>query len=55
MLDEGGDHVCVVTEPVEAATTGPFAPLRLSAVTDLHPGHDAADRPTPPTERAPRR
>jgi flavin reductase (DIM6/NTAB) family NADH-FMN oxidoreductase RutF len=55
VLDEGGDHVCVVTEPVEAATAGPFAPLRLSAVADLHPGHDAADRPTPPTERAPRR
>jgi flavin reductase (DIM6/NTAB) family NADH-FMN oxidoreductase RutF len=54
VLDEGGDHVCVVTEPVEAATTGPFAPLRLSAVADLHPGHEAADRPRPPTERAPR-
>ena len=37
VLDEGGDHVCVVTEPVEAATTGPFAPLRLSAVADLSP------------------
>ena len=33
----------------------PVAPLRLSVVADLPPGHDAADRPTPPTERAPRR
>jgi flavin reductase (DIM6/NTAB) family NADH-FMN oxidoreductase RutF len=55
VLDEGGDHVCVVTEPVEVATTGPFAPLRLSAVADLRPGHAVADRPRPPTERAPRR
>ena len=55
VLDEGGDHVCVVTEPVEVVTAGPFTPLRLSAVADLDAGHGAGDRPTPPTERAPRR
>jgi flavin reductase (DIM6/NTAB) family NADH-FMN oxidoreductase RutF len=52
VLDEGGDHVCVVTEPIEAVSAGPFTPLRLSDVADLHPGHAAADRPHPPTERA---
>lgn len=52
LLDEGGDHLCVVTEPVAAEADGPFTPLRLSAVEDLTPGHDAEERPTPPTERA---
>lgn len=54
VLDEGGDHVCFVTEPVEVVTAGPFTPLRLSAVSDLEPGHAVGDRPRPPTERAPR-
>lgn len=52
LLDEGGDHVCVTTEPVDAAATGRFRPLRLSAVQALEPGHDADERPHPPTERA---
>ena len=52
VLDEGGDHLCVVTEPVAAAADGPFTPLRLSDVDDLTPGHEAEERPTPPTERA---
>lgn len=52
LLDEGGDHVCVVTEPVEAASGGPFTPLRLSDVDDLDPGHAAEERNHPPTERA---
>lgn len=52
LLDEGGDHVCVVTEPVDATSAGPFTPLRLSDVGDLEPGHGTADRPDPPTERA---
>jgi hypothetical protein len=42
----------VVTEPVAATADGPFTPLRLSAVDDLAPGHEAEERPTPPTERA---
>lgn len=52
ILDEGGDHLCVVTEPVSSSADGPFTPLRLSAVDDLTPGHSAEERPTPPTERA---
>jgi len=52
LLDEGGDHVCVVTEAIEAASSGPFIPLRLSDVSDLDPGHQTGERPDPPTERA---
>jgi flavin reductase (DIM6/NTAB) family NADH-FMN oxidoreductase RutF len=52
VLDEGGDHVCVVTEPIEAVSAGVFTPLRLSDVADLDAGHAAAERPHPPTERA---
>jgi len=52
LVDEGGDHVCLMGEPVDATTTGPFRPLRLSQVDDLTPGHDAEERPAPPTERA---
>lgn len=52
VLDEGGDHVCVVTEPIEVVTSGAFTPLRLSAVADLDAGHAPAERPHPPTERA---
>ena len=43
VLDEGGDHVCVTTEPVAAATSGPFQPLRLADVEHLTPGHEAED------------
>jgi flavin reductase (DIM6/NTAB) family NADH-FMN oxidoreductase RutF len=52
LLDDGGDHVCLVTAPVDVATPGPFTPLRLSAVAHLTPGHEAAERPRPATERA---
>lgn len=52
LLDEGGDHVCIVVEPVSAHTAGRFAPLRLSDVDDLVPGHQAEERNDPPTERA---
>lgn len=52
LLDEGGDHVCVVVEPTDVRFDGPFQPLRLSDVSDLRPGHAANDRPWPPTERA---
>jgi flavin reductase (DIM6/NTAB) family NADH-FMN oxidoreductase RutF len=53
LLDVGSDHVCIVTQPVEAGTGGAFTPLRLSDVDDLDPGHDAeegqvADGPTDP-------
>lgn len=52
LVDEGGDHVCVATEVVEVHSTGLFAPLRLSDVADLVPGHEAEERHEPPTERA---
>ena len=52
ILDEGGDHLCVVTEPISSSADGPFTPLRLSDVDDLTPGHEAEERPTPPTNRA---
>ncbi len=39
--DDGGDHVCVTGEPVEAGSPEPFAPLRMSAAVDIAPGHPA--------------
>jgi flavin reductase (DIM6/NTAB) family NADH-FMN oxidoreductase RutF len=52
LLDEGGDHVCLITEPVTAHSGGPFTALRLSDVQHLVPGHDNDERSGPPTERA---
>lgn len=43
LLDEGGDHLCIVTEPIEAHSSGSFRPLRLSDVSDLTAGHAAAE------------
>jgi flavin reductase (DIM6/NTAB) family NADH-FMN oxidoreductase RutF len=51
LLDDGSDHLCVVTEPVEVHRDGRFTPLRLSDVEDLVPGHTVDERPRPPTER----
>jgi flavin reductase (DIM6/NTAB) family NADH-FMN oxidoreductase RutF len=44
LFDEGGDHVCVMGEPVEVEFT-PFVPLRISRVADVTPGHAADDLP----------
>ena len=52
LLDDGGDHVCVVTRPIRADTGGPFRPLRLCDVDDLTPGHESTERNYPPTERS---
>jgi len=52
LLDEGGDHVCVVTEPEAGHSGGRFTPLRLSRAAHLVPGHEAGERHDPPTERA---
>ena len=52
LLDEGGDHVCLTTEPVAVHTAGPFRPLRLSEAGYLKAGHGAEERPEPPSERA---
>lgn len=49
LLDEGGDHVCVVTQPLEASSDGSFMPLRLSEVDDLTPGHEAEEGQSSPT------
>ena len=52
LLDEGGDHVSVITEPLEVHSAGPFTPLRLSGAGHLVAGHGYWERPDPPTERA---
>jgi GNAT superfamily N-acetyltransferase len=44
LLDEGGDHVCVVTEPVDVRSGGPFEPLRLSEASHLVAGHGPVGR-----------
>lgn len=49
LLDEGGDHVCLSTECLEAESSGPFRPLRLSRVDHLVPGHESDERANPPT------
>jgi flavin reductase (DIM6/NTAB) family NADH-FMN oxidoreductase RutF len=49
LLDEGGDHVCLSTDCVEAEAPGRFRPLRLSRVDHLVPGHDSDERADPPT------
>ena len=52
LLDEGGDHVCVVTEPVTGHTSGPFEPLRTSQAAHIAAAHRPWERHDPPTERA---
>jgi hypothetical protein len=52
LLDEGADHVCLVTEPVEVHSSGQFEPLRLAQAAHLESGHDNDERHAPPTERA---
>ncbi len=49
LLDEGGDHVCLSGECLEAETSGRFEPLRLSQVDHLTPGHESDERADPPT------
>ncbi len=39
--DVGGDHVCVALRPTQTSCETPGHPLRLSAVTDIEPGHPA--------------
>jgi flavin reductase (DIM6/NTAB) family NADH-FMN oxidoreductase RutF len=52
LLDEGGDHVCISTEPVAGHSPGRFQPLRLSHAEQLVPAHESQERNDPPTERA---
>lgn len=49
LLDDGGDHVCIVGKPVHVRSAGRVRPLRLSAVSDLRPGHPVGERPDPGT------
>ncbi|MET0838448.1 MAG: flavin reductase family protein [Marmoricola sp.] len=49
LLDEGGDHVCLSAECVDAESPGRFQPLRLSRVDHLAPGHESDERADPPT------
>jgi flavin reductase (DIM6/NTAB) family NADH-FMN oxidoreductase RutF len=49
LLDEGGDHVCLSAESLDAEAPGRFRPLRLSAVDHLTPGHESDERADPPT------
>lgn len=51
-LEEGSDHLCFVTEPVEASAAADYRPLRFSDVADLTAGHTAEDRPPPDDARS---
>jgi flavin reductase (DIM6/NTAB) family NADH-FMN oxidoreductase RutF len=47
LLDEGGDHVCVVADVVFAESPAEFEPLRLSQAEQLDPGHGNEERQQP--------
>jgi flavin reductase (DIM6/NTAB) family NADH-FMN oxidoreductase RutF len=49
LMDEGGDHLCLAAQCLEAEADGLFTPLRLSSVTHLTPGHESDERADPPT------
>lgn len=52
VIDVGGDHSCLVGEPVMAESGPSVALLRLADVMHVVPGHPVDDRPIPPTERS---
>jgi flavin reductase (DIM6/NTAB) family NADH-FMN oxidoreductase RutF len=48
LWDDGGDHVCFIGEPVEAAADVDIPKLaRVTDADDVDPGHGAGGRPTP--------
>jgi flavin reductase (DIM6/NTAB) family NADH-FMN oxidoreductase RutF len=49
VLDDGGDHVTVTTEPVAGLAGGPFSPLRVAQAGHIRPGHEARERHDPET------
>jgi flavin reductase (DIM6/NTAB) family NADH-FMN oxidoreductase RutF len=56
LVDVGGDHACLVGEPVLATTAGSAGrPMRLTDVDDVRPGHPTDDPPRhqPPGSGAP--
>lgn len=48
LLDDGGDHVCLMTRVVDAQSAGSFTPLRVSDAAHLDPGHEADERAIEP-------
>lgn len=44
LLDDGSDHVCLTSRVRSAHSAGPYAPLRVSDVTHLEPGHASEER-----------
>lgn len=50
LVDDGdSDHVCLMLALEVVETAAAFSPLRLSAAAGIVPGHDAEDRPVPPS------
>jgi flavin reductase (DIM6/NTAB) family NADH-FMN oxidoreductase RutF len=45
LVDDGGDHVAVMTRPIAAQSAGEFTPLRFGDVRDIVPGHEVGERP----------
>jgi flavin reductase (DIM6/NTAB) family NADH-FMN oxidoreductase RutF len=43
-MDDSSDHVCFIVEPIEVHRSTASAPMRLSGVSDLTPGHAAEER-----------
>jgi flavin reductase (DIM6/NTAB) family NADH-FMN oxidoreductase RutF len=54
LFDGGTDHVCFVLSPIDVRDDrdAGMRPLRLHQVGDITPGHEAEERPVPPTTRA---
>jgi flavin reductase (DIM6/NTAB) family NADH-FMN oxidoreductase RutF len=48
MLDDGGDHVCITTQVLSAASGDAFDPLRVSKAAHLVAGHDSDERAIEP-------
>jgi flavin reductase (DIM6/NTAB) family NADH-FMN oxidoreductase RutF len=47
VIDHGGDHVCFVGVPVEAACAPDVVPMRLADAAGVEAGHDAEERAAP--------
>ena len=48
ILDDGSDHACFTTRVLSAHSSGPFTPLRLSAVAHLDAGRSSESRSVHP-------
>jgi flavin reductase (DIM6/NTAB) family NADH-FMN oxidoreductase RutF len=47
LLDPGGDHVCLMLDPIEASYDDSGSFLTLQQVLDIEPGHPPEDRQEP--------